>query len=393
MRLTERTIKCIRPPETGYSIIWDENLPGLGVRTTASGVQSFIFNYRNAEGVQRRTTLGRFPSLSATAARLKARELKARNDLGTDPLQAKQDRRNGLNLTELVDLYSARWLRNLRAGDQTERYLRAEALPWFGRNPKVATIKRRDIIRMCEEKAMRAPVSANRLLAAMKSLCTWAVERDFLDANPAAGIRRPSPEKSRDRVLSEDEIRALWEALPGARHMTENTRTALKLILLLAQRPGEVCGLEWSELDLARGWWELSREKTKSDRTHRVPLSPMVLKLIDAQPKADRWVFPSVNDQPLKRLALSHAVRRNNFMQLERWTPHDLRRTAASHMAAAGVQRFTIERVLNHADRSMGGVYDRYSYDKEKRRALERWARKLRSIIGEPTGATVVSIG
>ena len=122
----------------------------------------------------------------------------------------------------------------------------------------------------------------------------------------------------------------------------------------------------------------------------------MALELIAARPKADRWVFPSVNGQSLQPSlqpdALSLGVRRNNFMGLDRWTPHDLRRTAASHMAAAGVDRFTLERVLHHADSSVTGRYDRYTYDAEKCTALERWERRLRSIIGEPVENKVVEM-
>ena len=148
--------------------------------------------------------------------------------------------------------------------------------------------------------------------------------------------------------------------------------------------------MEWSELDLKRRWWELPREKTKNDRAHRVPLTALALEQLEKQPRGDRWVFPSVKRQSLGVLALSAALRHNKqHFGLERFTPHDLRRTAASHLGAVGVDRFHISKVLNHAERDITGVYDRYSYDKQKRRALEKWERKLRSIIGAPPAAKV----
>ena len=265
--------------------------------------------------------------------------------------------------------------------------MRRDFLPYIGAHTKAEDVKRRDIVAMLDGKAATAPVAANRLLEVVRRLYTWGMDKELVEATPfARKVKRPTEEKSRDRVLSEDEIRALWNSLPEARHMTESTRTALRLVLLTAQRPGEVCGMEWDELDVARGWWEIPREKTKSDRAHRVPLTPMALELIEAQPKGDRWIFS------IKPVGLHSGVRRNKFLGLKRWTPHDLRRTAASHMAAAGVDRFTLERVLNHADSSVTGIYDRYTYDAEKRRALEKWERRLRSIIGESVDSNVVEI-
>ena len=167
----------------------------------------------------------------------------------------------------------------------------------------------------------------------------------------------------------------------------------MRLILVTAARPGEVCGLDWNELDLNHGWWEIPRERTKADRLHRVPLTGLALEEIKKQPRMGRWVFPSLKEQPLKVLALSHALRHNReHFALPRFTPHDLRRTCATHLGKIGVDRFIISRILDHTDREITGVYDRYGYDKQKKRALERWERKLRSIIGEPVKSEVVSI-
>ena len=390
VRLTDRAIRAINPPRDGAMFVYDSEVPYFGLRTLASGTKAFVYGYRNKEGRLHRVTLGRWPTLTATAARLRAREMAGQIANGRDPHEELQERKSGESVEDLVDLYCSRHLNKLRTGVQTERFLRTEVIPWFGKLTKAASIRRRDIVRMVERKAVSSPISANRLLTATKRLCNWAVEKDLLDGSPAAGIKRPTKEKTRDRVLSETEILEFWTKLPAAQRMTEGTRVALKLILILAQRPGEVCAMEWTELDLAKGWWELPREKTKSDRTHRVPLSDMALDLIRGQPKADPWVFPSVNGQSLRRMALSHAVRRNGCFGLARWTPHDLRRTAVTHMGGLEVDRFVIERVLNHVDDTVGGIYDRYSYDKQKRRALNKWERRLKSIIGGSVEAKVV---
>ena len=281
-----------------------------------------------------------------------------------------------------------------KRGYERERYLRQDAIPWFGANTKALDVKRRDVIRLVGEKATTSPIAANRLLSSIRRLYNWGIEQDLLEANPTALVKRPGEEKSRDRVLSEDEIHTFWERLNTTRRMSQGVRVALRLLLITAQRPGEICVMEWSELDLKRRWWAIPREKTKSDRVHRVPLSRLALGVIEKQPRRDGWVFPSVKGNPLRVLALSSALRHNKqHFGLERFTPHDLRRTAASHLASVGVDRFHISKVLNHAEREITGVYDRYAYDREKRRALERWGRKLRGIIGEPAQDKVVSIG
>ncbi|MHC4608035.1 MAG: tyrosine-type recombinase/integrase, partial [Planctomycetota bacterium] len=136
------------------------------------------------------------------------------------------------------------------------------------------------------------------------------------------------------------------------------------------------------ELDLKAGWWEMPRDRTKAARAQRVPLTRLALAEVKACPRGDSWVFPSFKGQALKVMALSHAVRHNReHFGIERWTPHDLRRTAASHLAALGTDRFTLARILNHADREVTGVYDRYTYDEEKRRALRKWDRRLQAIV------------
>ena len=395
MRLTERSIKSIPKPHTGYTLSWDDQLSGLGVRTTANGVKSFILNYRNADGWQRRATLGRFPALSATAARQRAQELLAQIHGGADPLDQQRARRGELSFGELVDAFTERHLAKMKRGHEVERILRTDAVTKFGAHTKAAAIRRRDVIELVEQKATQAPIAANRLLQAIRRLYNWAVEKDLLETNPCVMVKRPAKEQSRDRVLSTEEIQIVWEKLPTTVRMSEAVRSALRLILITAQRPGEVVGMRWEELHLKAGWWEIPRERTKADRSHRVPLTSLALAELKTRDKADPWVFPSVKGQPLKVLALSHAVWHNRqHFGIAHWTPHDLRRTAASHLARLGVDRFTLARILNHADREVTAIYDRYSYDAEKRRALRKWDRHLQAIVSGETqrDEAVVSI-
>jgi integrase len=270
----------------------------------------------------------------------------------------------------------------LRRGHEVKRYLEIDAVPEFGAKTKAAEIRRRDVIALLQRKAYASPVAANRLLQAVRRVFNWAIEQDLLETSPCLMVKRPSPERSRDRVLDSGEIHVVWERLPNARRMSGAVRVVLRLILITAQRPGEVVGMRWNELDLDKGWWEIPRERTKADRVHRVPLTSLAVAEVKTRPKGDPWVFPSINEQPLQVHALSHAVRHNlEHFGIPHWTPHDLRRTAASHIAGLGVDRFTLARILNHTDREVTAVYDRYTYDDEKRKALRKWDRALSDII------------
>ena len=342
-----------------------------------------------------RVTLGRWPTLTSTAARLRAREIAAKVAAGGDPREEKQARRAKLTALRFVDLFASGYLPNKKRGWEWELYLRRDFLPHVGANVKAEDVKRRDIVVLLNEKASTAPVAANRLLEVVRRMYTWGIEQDLIETSPCVAVKRPSAERSRDRVLNEDEIRTFWEKLPTTKRMSEGVRIALKLILVTGQRPGEIVGMERSELDLKRSWWELPRGRTKSDRAHRLPLPGLAVELLEQRPRGDRWVFPSVKDQPLKVLALSHAVRYNRqHFGIEDFRPHDLRRSCASGLASVAVDRFIIERILNHADHSIGGVYDRFHYGPQMRRALERWERKLRSILSHEANQTkVVSIG
>lgn len=393
MRLTERTIKRLSPPESGYVIAWDDELKGLGVRVTAAGAKSFIVNYRTRDGRQRRATVGRFPGTSATAARRRAQELLAGVTLGSDPVEEEQKRRNEMTLGGLVDLYQEKHLAKLSSGGEAARYLRSDVLPCLGSKTRASAVTRRAIRDMVRKKAAAAPVASNRLLTHVKGMFAWGVEEEHIQGDPAAGIKRVAPkERSRARFLSEEEIRRVWDALPTAGRMSSSIRSALRLILITGQRPGKVAGMRWAEIDTKNGWWHLPAERTKAGREHRVPLLGLALVELETRGEGDEWVFPGTAGHIL-RLALSHAVRRyQKHFGIPHWTPHDLRRTATTHLAKLKVDRLIIKLILNHSDKSVTAAYDQYSYDDEKRQALAKWDRKLQAIIGGEVPAKVVAI-
>ncbi|HSL82883.1 MAG TPA: site-specific integrase, partial [Thermoanaerobaculia bacterium] len=203
----------------------------------------------------------------------------------------------------------------------------------------------------------------------------------------------------RDRVLSDEEIVLLWtetdrlEGLAVSRKHPPVSAAAFRLILLTAQRPGEVFSMRWQDIEDG-AWWVIPAEVAKNGEANRVPLSRQARKILDQlrpATSAGEYVLPS----PYKRGSHLTSLKTANDTILRHtgirpWTPHDLRRTAASKMSAEGVSRRVLQAILNHKDRSVTAIYDRYSLDREKREALAAWGRRLEEIIGGGGSSTVV---
>ena len=267
--------------------------------------------------------------------------------------------------------------------------LRREVEPFWG-SRKAKDVTRRDIIQLLDDIVERgSPVMANRCLAVIRRMFRFAIQKDILGASPCVEIEKPAKETPRDRVLRPSEIRTFWNGLDGAK-MNAGVRLALRFMLVTAQRRGEVGGAPWSEFDLEEGLWEIPAARTKNQRAHRVPLSALAVTLLEEIRDAgegSEWLFPSRKPgQPIDPQVIYHALRTNlETIGIEQFSPHDLRRTAASHMTELGTPRLVVEKVLNHADTSVAAVYDRYDYASEKRRALEGWATRLSEIVSGET--------
>ena len=251
---------------------------------------------------------------------------------------------------------------------------------------KAEEVSRRDVINLLDDITARgSPVSANRTLALVSAVYRWALAEDLLDTTPTLGIRPRIIEVPRNRILDADEIRQFWKGLEAAA-MTESVKDILRLCLVTGQRVSEVAGAQLIEMDLGNSIWDLPGARTKNKRPNRVPLSSMAIEIIERNLGESECLFPSpTSTGHIGPKAPMRALSRNRkHFDMEHFTAHDLRRSAASGMASIGIDRTTISAVLNHAsaDRSVTGqVYDRYSYEAEKRNALERWARRLTEII------------
>jgi len=400
MRLTDRSIAALKPKTKRFEV-WEDGRTGLGVRVSPVGRKSWVYMYR-FDGKPRRMTLGTYPAVGLAEAHVKHAKAKADLQKGVDPgakeIERKATERTAETVAELVETYLEKWARpRKRSAAEDERTLRKEVLPPWGHR-KAKDIKRRDVIALLDEIVNRgSPIQANRTLAVIRRMYNFAISRDILDATPVAMVKAPAKEHQRDRVLSANEIRIFWEGLHKA-PMTEGIKLALKLQLVTAQRKGEIVGAALEEFDLEDNVWTIPAVRSKNGQAHRVPLSPLALELIREarfQGGDTPWLFPSPTaDGPILARSINRAVYKTlPDMGLENVTPHDLRRTAASGMTALGIPRLTVSKILNHVEKGVTAVYDRHSYDAEKRHALEVWASRLEEIVsGKPTTSNVVSL-
>lgn len=393
MRFTDYQIKNLKPQTERYEL-W-EGKTGFGIRVTSKGSKSFIYMYRFG-GKARRMTLGLYPKMSLAEAHKKFAEAKEKLQLGIDPgaeaVAEKEEERQAPSVATLADEYLEKWAKpRKRSWAVDKRILGKDVLPQWGQR-KARDISRRDVIRLLDEVAERGGVMANRTLAVIRKMFNFAVNRDLVPTSPCIGVQAPGPENRRDRVLSTEEIKTFWQGLDQTR-ITPAIRLALKLMLLIAQRKGEVISAQWVDIKLDEGWWTIP--ETKNGLPHRVPLSPPAVELLKAAKTLSGnspWAFSSLRKNgAIAGASVDHALRLAlSSLEMEHFTPHDLRRTVATFMTGTcGIPRLIVSKILNHAEPHITAVYDRASYDKEKQMALEAWSRKLQDII-EGTESNVV---
>ncbi len=394
--LNKATVEALPTPPKGNRVTYYAGVAvqgyiaprGFGVRVTANGARSFVLNYQLG-GRECRYTIGQYPEWSPLDAVKRARELRQRIDKGEDPMADRAAQRAAAapqpaapaTVADVIEDHIKRHVSALRTARSVENALRRHVLPALGSIP-IYDLRRRHIAAMLDTVEERAgPVQASHVVGYLNKAFNWYATRDDEFTSPMIrGMARSKPsERARDRILSDDELRALWPCLDA-------TQPALfgpvcKLALLTASRRGEVAGMRRSEIQ--DGVWTIPAERYKTKRRHVVPLTAAALEIIAAQPvdpRAPDLVFPSevatvfsAWDKPKKRLDAASGVRG--------WTLHDLRRTAKTLMVRAGVRPDISERVLGHALGAIEATYDRHSYLDEKREALEALAGQVDRIL------------
>ena len=373
--LTDRF--CDRAKSTSAQTdYFDENVTGLALRVSRQGVKAWTLHFTDPFGKRCRLTLGRYPSTSLANARALALDAKASIADGRDPRRPT----DAMTVSDLVASYVENHVTGLRSASDIERRLYRNIVPIIG-NVKLSELHRRDATRVIDAKRS-APAEAKWSFNLLRAMLRWAVARGDLDHNPIEGMREPSGSNPRERTLSDDEIRTLWNVLPKALARSPECQRIIKLCLVTGQRVGEVAGMTKGELDLKQRVWRLPGARTKNAHPHNVPLSSLALELIGKTGLPGVEVARIIN-------------RAQDRFGIAQWTAHDLRRTALTGMAKLGVAPIVLGHIANHRTTTKAGmtlsVYVQHAYEKEKREALDLWADRLQGIIAG--GAEVVQIG
>jgi integrase len=253
----------------------------------------------------------------------------------------------------------------------------------------ITSINKRDVIALLDQVMDRgSPIMANRALAHVRRMLAWCVERGILEVSPAAGVKPPGEEVSRDRVLSDTEVAAIWTACDG---LGWPFGPIVQLLILTAQRRDEVACMAWDQLDVDAALWTLPREATKADRAHDVPLSDEALAIIASLPKCSGPLVFSRGGRPPSGFSRAK-VRLDAASGVTDWRFHDLRRTAATGLAKMGHPPHVVSAILNHSPAATQGVtaiYQRHRYLDERRAALDVWARQVGRLIGHQSDNVV----
>ena len=378
-KLTSLFVERVKPPLAGRVEYADTVLRGFALRVTENGRKSWSYMYR-FNGRLRRLTLGRYPTVDLAGAREKVRNAQQMIDRNEDPAEANQQRKElqknlfGDVVKEFIERYAKP---NTRTWESTERLFELHTSKWDQRS--IVTIKRADIIQLIDDLTdNKTSYVARHVFAALRKFFNWAAERGIVDASPCAYISPPGKVVSRERVLTEDEIKRVWAA---CNKLAFPFGHLIKMLLLTGQRKDEVTKMRWQDIDLPNKVWTIPREIVKADRAHEVPLSDLALQLLENMPRFNgEYIFTTTGG--LKAVSgHSKAKSRVDIMsEVSKWRLHDLRRTAATNMAKLGVPVPTISRVLNHAQGGVTSIYNRHSYLPEKTEALEKWAKRLEEL-------------
>jgi integrase len=393
MKLTTASIRTIKPiPPKTDRIEFDDAVPGFGVRAREGGSKVYIVQYAIGEKT-RRMSLGKVSLQNVDKAREKAKDILAAVRMGKDPAGEKQRAR--VVATETFEAVVARFLSFQKAhGGMNDQGLRPRSYTEVERHLTdhsrslngllVTKIQQRDIASILSAVRARGHAStANRVRTSLSSFFAWAMSEGLVDGNPVINTKR-TKEVARQRVLDPTELRLIWNALED-----DHFGSIMKLLALTGQRASEIAGMQWSEL--RGGEFVLPPERSKNHREHSIPLSEPARAIIAAQPRrpgADgelRDLLFGFGAGPFSGWgksmeALNRRIAEGAGQPLPHWTPHDLRRSFATHAGGLGIQPHIIEVILNHVSgfrAGVSGVYNRHTYDAEKRAALDRWADQL----------------
>jgi len=383
--LTDLTLRKLAAAGANRTEIWDSRVPGLGVRVSKAGTKTFILMFRH-RGLKRRMTLGRYPTLTLADARDKAIDALRVVTAGSDPILQSQDHDDAsFQFATVVDAYVERHCKahnKASTARESERSLKKHFVARWGKRD-IRDIQPTHINEVLDELVEAGtPSEANHALGIIKTLFRWCVDRDLLAISPCQKIRKPAKHNSRSRTLIDAELKKVWRSFNTEGYPFGDMG---KLLLLTAQRRGEVVDMRWSQLDLERKTWTIPASLSKNGREHTLPLSEAAMAVITNVPRiSDDRMFPARGNGVNAISGFTRAKQRfDDVSGVAEWTLHDLRRTVATGMAQLGIAPHVIERVLNHVSGTfagVAGVYNRFEYLGEMRAALDRWAEHVSNV-------------
>jgi integrase len=412
--LTTKGIEAMKPPAVRIEIP-DLAARGLYLVHQPSGAKAWALRSRIA-GKTVKLTLGKWPSMGLAEARAAAVEAREKIERGENPVAEKKAAKampvaaSRDTVKAVIEQFEKRHLRHTRSADQTMAFFRREIIgPWGDR--AIQTITKRDCIDLLDAIVDRgSPVTANRVRAHLNTLLNWSVGRDIIERNPLDGVRPPAPEKSRERVLNDDEIRLLWGATDT---MGYPFGPIIRLLLLTGARLREVAEMTRAELSENGTVWTLPASRSKNGDEHVVPLSPKASSIIKALPRigGSGLLFTTTGATPvsgftrasdrLRKLVADAANKERRDgdepVVVAPFTLHDLRRSAATGMAGLRFPPHVVEAVLNHRSgtrRGVAAVYNRHDHFDEKKEALAAWARHVTGLVdGKPSNVVSLRAG
>ncbi len=402
-KLTAQAVKGLppAPPEKGRVDYQDTVLPGLVLRVSSSGTKSYSVSWWQ-DGARPRVTLGvdesspkkgpaaKVERLTLTKARAKAKEVLQAARIGADPAAERRERRQAPTFAELAREYVERWAKprkEPKGAREDENRVERVLIPRWGRL-KAQDVRKRDVVELLDEYVDEGKVAAaNRVQALVSKIYNFGIERDAVAVNPAQGIRRQK-EQPRVRVLDDAELKVLLplfrdEGLAGL---------GFELLLLTGQRPKEVFGMRWSEVDGET--WDLPAERSKNGRPNSVPLSRQARAVLGRSREYDPgsgWVFPSIRDaKPFTNYG-KHARRLKAKAKLaEPWNVYDLKSTCLTGLERLGFPGQVIAAVANHAPATVTARhYALYDYSREKAEALQAWGDHIEKLDPATKGKVV----
>lgn len=429
--ITKRTVDAAKAGAKD-AFVWDDDVPGFGLKVTPAGGRIYVFQYRlgGRGGTTRRYTIGKHGAFTPEQARRRAKDLAGLVHQGTDPIDSERSDHAAKETAKRKLAEQARIESDLVFEKIAERWL--EYYEADGRRPSSVAMAKLVVnshllpalkgkvvpnLAASDFKAVIDAIPAKQrgmrraVYAYSSTFLSWAVDEGHITDKPLAGVRKPAAPESRDRVLSEDELAAIWSATT---RVNAPFGAFFRLLILTAQRRSEVAGLDWNELSRKAAIWSLPSERAKNGIAHDVPLVPDVVAELDALAGGDKWpkkgfVFTTTGKTAISgiskaKLALDRIVARRGWTDgategeeepIAPWRIHDLRRTAATGFQSLGVRFEVTEAVLNHlsgARAGVAGIYQRHEWKDEKRSALDAWARHVQAL-GSPSATdNVVSM-